>query len=351
MNTAVRERPPVDARGRAPAVRPVDPAVPGWVLPLIVVLGVALRVWRILSNGLTFDESFTALAARLPVGDLLSYLRHNDSHPPLDYLIRAPFARAGASDFLLRSPSLLFSCAALALFAWWMRERGWLGVIATALMAASTFQVLYGGDARMYALLQLLGVAAAIITERWLRAPARWHAWAIGAVLLVALFDHVSGALLGAGLLAVAGVRRDRDAWRWRLVVTGAGLVWLAAWGPVMVDQLGGQWASWIPRTTPLGFAQTVSRQIALARGGRTVRARGGDRRGSAALPARPRARATLARARRAAVRAGGGRSACSRRSSSIARSRSRRGRRCSRSRSCSTPRAGAGAPRALRWR
>jgi hypothetical protein len=32
-----------------------------------------------------------------------------------------------------------------------------------------------------------------------------------------------------------------------------------------MVDQLGGQWASWIPRTTPLGFAQTVSRQVTLA--------------------------------------------------------------------------------------
>ena len=265
MNTAVRERRLVDADGRAPVVAPVDPAVPGWVLPLIVVVGIALRVWRIVSNGLTFDESFTALAGRRSVGDLLTYLRHNDSHPPLDYLIRAPFARAGASDFLMRSPSLLFSSAALALFAWWMRERSWLGVIATALMAVSTFQVLYGGDARMYALLQLLGVAAAIVTERWLRAPARWHVWAIGAVLLVALFDHVSGALLGAGLLAVAGLRRDRDAWRWRIVVTGAGLVWLVVWGPVMVDQLGGQWASWIPRTTPLGFAQTVSRQITLA--------------------------------------------------------------------------------------
>jgi uncharacterized membrane protein len=265
VNTAVRARPPVDARGRVPVVAPVDPAVPAWVLPLIVVLGVALRVWRIVSNGLTFDESFTALAGRLSVSDLFSYLRHNDSHPPLDYLIRAPFARAGASDFLLRSPSLLFSCAALALFAWWMRGRSWLGVIATALMAVSTFQVLYGGDARMYALLQLLGVTAAIVTERWLRAPAPWHAWAIGVVLLVALFDHVSGALLGAGLVAVAGFRRDREAWRWRLVVTGAGLVWLAVWGPVMLDQLGGQWASWIPRTTPLGFAQTVSRQITLA--------------------------------------------------------------------------------------
>ena len=55
-----------------------------------------------------------------------------------------------------------------------------------------------------------------------------------------------------------------------------------------MLDQLGGQWASWIPRTTPLGFAQTVSRQVTLADGG-AAPARGGDRRGSRALPSRPR--------------------------------------------------------------
>ena len=78
-----------------PVGAPVDPAVPGWVLPAIVVLGIALRVWRILSNGLTFDESFTAMAGRLPVGDLLSYLRHNDSHPPLDYLLRGAVRTRG----------------------------------------------------------------------------------------------------------------------------------------------------------------------------------------------------------------------------------------------------------------
>ena len=93
-----------------------------------------------------------------PFGDLLSYLRHTDLHPPLDYILRAPFARAGASDFMIRFPSVVLSTAALALFAWWMRARGWFGVVATALMAVSTFQLTYGGEARMYALLQLLGV-------------------------------------------------------------------------------------------------------------------------------------------------------------------------------------------------
>ena len=145
-----------------------------------------------------------------------------------------------------------------------MRERSWLGVIATALMAVSTFQVLYGGDARMSALLQLLGVSAAIVTERWLRAAARWHVGQSARYSYRAVRPRV-GHAARRGVARGGRTARDRDAWRWRIVVTGAGLVWLVVWGPVMVDQLGGQWASWIPRTTPLGFAQTVSRQITLA--------------------------------------------------------------------------------------
>ncbi len=87
----------------------------------------------------------------------------------------------------------------------------------------------------------------------------------VGALVLVALFDHVSGALIAAGLLAVAGARRDRDAWTWRAALVAAGAVWAAVWGLVLVDQLHGQWASWIPHTTPWTFATTVSRQVTLA--------------------------------------------------------------------------------------
>ena len=161
------------------APRVGKPEVPAWVLPAVVAVGVALRLWRSTTNGLTFDESYTAMVGRRPLGDLLDYLRHTDLHPPLDYILRMPLARTGASDFVLRFPSVVFSSATLALFAWWMRKRGWVGVGATALMAVSTFQLIYGGEARMYALLQLIGVAAAVVGDHWLRAPRPWHAWAI----------------------------------------------------------------------------------------------------------------------------------------------------------------------------
>jgi len=262
LDRAGRDEAPA-SNGAAPDRRVRTPSPIGVTLVGIVVVGVLLRVWRLGFNGLTYDESFTAMAARLSFGHLFDYLRTQDSHPPIDYLLRAPLARAGASDVLLRAPSFVFSCAALVLFAWWMRTRGLAGIVATAVLAGSTFQIYHGGEARMYAVLELLGVASAIVAERWLRDDAPvWCAWVAGALVAVALFDHVSGFLLGAGMVAVAGVRIDRQAWQWRAALAGALLLWVVVWGSSFVDQAGGDWVGWIPRTTPTSFARAVSGQV-----------------------------------------------------------------------------------------
>ena len=255
-----------DDASHAPATATTTTEERSWTavgLVVIVVVGVLLRAWRLGFNGLSYDESFTAMAARLPLDQLLDHLRNQDTHPPLDYLLRAPFARGGMSDVMLRIPSFLFSCGALALFAWWMRARGVAGLVATAILAASAFQIFHGGEARMYALLELLGVAAAILAERWLGEDApRWSAWAAGGLVALALFDHVSGFLLAAGMFAVAGLRRDRRAWEWRAGVVGAIGLWAVVWGASFAHQAGGDWAGWIPRTSPTSFAGAVSGQV-----------------------------------------------------------------------------------------
>jgi hypothetical protein len=238
-----------------------------WALALVVVLGVALRAWRLGFNGLTFDESFTAMAARLPLDRLFEHLRTQDTHPPLDYLLRGPLARAGAPDALLRAPSLVFSVGALVLFAWWMRHRGLAGIVATSVFALSMFQIYYGGEARMYALLELLGVAAAVLAERWLRDAPVWCAWAAAALVALALLDHVSGFLLAVGLVAIAGTRTDRRAWEWRAAVAGGIASWAVLWGTSFASQVGGDWAGWIPRTSVSRFARAVSSQVTYTRG------------------------------------------------------------------------------------
>src|SRR5262249_4758835 len=137
--------------------------------------GAVLRWWGVGANRLGYDEAFTATVGRMPIFDALRFLRNNDSHPPLDYLIHAPLARAGADELLFRLPSVFCSIAALAVFAWWTRGRGISGVVATALMAFSAFELVHGRTARMYAELELFGVLAAVFADAWLRRPRRWH--------------------------------------------------------------------------------------------------------------------------------------------------------------------------------
>jgi hypothetical protein len=228
----------------------------------VVAVGLGLRLWSLGANQLGFDEAFTAMAGRRPFGDLLSYLRVRDSHPPLDYLLRSPLSRAGLSAFWLRVPSVACSAAAVLLVAWWLRRRGVVGVLATALMALSVFELSHGRDARMYADLELLGVACAMVSEAWLVRPRRRHAVAIGALVAVGLMLHTSMLLFGAGLLALPGLRRDAHAWRWRGALFAGFSVWAVLWGPSFLQQAGGGHSSWIPPTTLAGLIDSFGRLV-----------------------------------------------------------------------------------------
>ena len=229
------------------------------MLGAIVIAGSILRLWRLGSQPLNFDESFTAMVGRLPLGTLFTFLRAHDSHPPLDYLVQLPLARVGASPFWFRLPSVLCSIGALGLFAWWMRDRGRVGMLATAAMAVSAFQLTYAREARMYAVMELVGVATAVVAESWLRSPRRRHAVVIGVLVFLGLLTHVSMFLAAIGLLALAGARGDRDAWRWRTGILVAAAGWALLWGPAFLTQAAGGHSSWIPRTTPLRLADTIS--------------------------------------------------------------------------------------------
>ncbi len=229
-----------------------------WLIALVV-LGAIARLWDLGGTRLGYDEAFTAMAGRMPLGSMFAYLRTNDSHPPLDYLFHLPLARLGANDLVYRLPSVVCSIGALALFVWWMRTRGRAGVIATAVLALSAFAVFHGRTARGYAELELLGVAVVVLADTWMRRPRRWHAWALGALVLAGLLTHVSMFLLGAGLIVLAGTRRDRDAWRWRLAIVAGGAGWAALWGSSFLVQSRGGHSDWIPRTTFSGVVDTVA--------------------------------------------------------------------------------------------
>jgi mannosyltransferase len=249
------------ASGRSPARH-----IPTFAFAVVVLVGFALRIWNLGGHTLNFDETFTAMAARRSPGDLFQFLRTHDSHPPLDYLIRVPFSATG-NDVWMRVPSVLFSTAALAVFAWWMRNWGRAGLLAAALFAISGFELYYGREARMYALMQLVGVVVAFGCHRWLLRRTTASAVLVGVALLVGVFAHVSGLLLAAGVFLLAGRARDRAAWRWRMAVAAPVLVWAALWGAAMNQQRKAGTALWIPHTTPTTFVRALSQPLSYTNG------------------------------------------------------------------------------------
>ena len=260
------------------------------------------------------------MAGRRSLGNLFDYLRLNDSHPPLDYLIHLPLARAGVDELWFRMPSVVCSVAALALFAWWMRRYGAAGVIATGLLAVSAFQLIHGRTARMYAELELLGVAGGGALRR-LAPPAASLARA-GARRARARSrcSRTSRASCSrpdcsrpghpARPRGLALACRDR----------GGGLGWALLWGPSFLDQARGGHSDWIPRTTLDGMVHTFGRLVAYDPQLHVIvllrRRRRCGRRLAARSATRPRARLLRVRARAARRRDG----LASRRCCSIAR-------------------------------
>ena len=140
-----------------------------------------------------------------------------------------------------------------------MRDRGRVGITATAAMSICAFQVAYAREARMYGPMELIGVSIAVLADSWLRRPRRAHALIVGVLTFVGLMTHISMGLVAVGLLALAGCRRDRDAWRWRAGVATGVAGWAVLWGPSFLVQSRGGHSSWIPHTTVVRFLDTVS--------------------------------------------------------------------------------------------
>jgi mannosyltransferase len=136
----------------------------------IILLALAVRVDRLASQSLWYDEAVTAqVAAQGPVE--LTRWTADDIQPPLYYYVVAGWTRiAGRSEWALRFPSVFFGVLTIPLL--WAtarrlfgsRGRGawgrWAALAAALLAAVSSLYVYYSQEARMYTQLVFLGALA-----------------------------------------------------------------------------------------------------------------------------------------------------------------------------------------------
>jgi len=186
-------------------------------------LAASLRAWDIAGQSLWSDEDITLDRARTALGAMLAGLP--GEHAPLYFtLMRAWTRLAGDGDLALRYPSLLAGVLTVPLayaVARRLTDRP-TACAAALLLAVNPFLVSYGQEARMYALvgtLTLAALAAALAADARARAGRPAYAlWSACGVLTAAtVYTHYYGVLLAAALAAwgladvVAWVRRSRS--------------------------------------------------------------------------------------------------------------------------------------------
>ncbi|MGC8880425.1 MAG: glycosyltransferase family 39 protein [Anaerolineae bacterium] len=193
-------------------------ALSGIALMSIVLIGFALRVYRLAAQSLWYDEAVSWHLTQMSLPQLTVWTA-NDIQPPLYYYFLWFWVRlVGTSEYALRFPSVL--CATLTLPLLWQLARRLLGRsgawLAVLLAVLAPFHVYYAQEARMYTLLTLLGLMG---TYLWLQLlgdlqripPASapldnlWTAIRYAITMAAALYTHYFAVFLLAAHWAALG--------------------------------------------------------------------------------------------------------------------------------------------------
>jgi len=174
-----------------------------------------VRLYDLDAQSLWLDEIYTLKRATLPLTALVVDSTANH-HSPLYFMLISWVLHLGTTEWMLRFPSAVFSAAAAGITGAVGRIVGGerVGVVAGALMVLSPYQLLYGQEARAYALLTCLVVIAlwglvelAAMPDRaallpWQRDSLRgpWTAYVLGTAIALNTLNAAIPWLLAANL-------------------------------------------------------------------------------------------------------------------------------------------------------
>lgn len=231
------------------------------LLGAIVAVGIALRAYRLEERALWFDEAFFWRLSQFPWREVVERTG-NDNYPPLyPLLLKAWSAVLGCSTVALRSLSVLCGAATIIAAYLFCQEalrgeaktvprrtgpqhgRG-AGLLASALVATSVFQIRWAWDAKMCALGAMLSVLSSWALLRALRKDtvSEWLAYAaLAAAFLYTHYYALFSVFAQLAFMIVLLLRRS--GWRLAALVAGPG----GRHAAMSLAVISGCIAPWIP--------------------------------------------------------------------------------------------------------
>src|ERR1700676_4277865 len=244
-----------------------------WLLALLLIgsLALILRLHHLGTRGVWFDETFSAMIARLRWSQFALTLWNREANMAFYYLILHFWEKLGSNPEFLRGLSVIFSAAALPLpYSLGARlfDRK-TRLIAALLLAINAYDVRYAQEARAYALVVLLSVLSTWLLVRNLQQQSSpsWGAFTIANVLLV--YSHFYGGLLViAQLVSLLFLPRAEIPWR----AIGRSVLWftlLVLPVPLLIRRFGSGPPNWL--TKPDVHQVITFFTIMAGNGGRTL--------------------------------------------------------------------------------
>ncbi len=232
---------------------------------LVIAAGIVMRFVAL--SELWLDEALSVNIARLPLGDIPDWLRH-DGAPPLYYFMLHVWTDVfGTGNVAVRSLSGIVSVATLVPM-WFAGRRiagrtgGWIAVL---ILASSPFAITFGTETRMYSLVMLLVTCGYLAVRRLLEHPSLGRQAVVALITALLLYTHYWSlyllAVVGAMLVWQAWRGSDPDrrhAARSALVALVAGAITFLPWIPTFLyqsDHTGTPWGDPIFLTASFAFA------------------------------------------------------------------------------------------------
>lgn len=168
-------------------------SIEGLAVALVMLVGLALRLYGLGSESVWIDEAQSLSWADLGVKTIVYEGAHYNQAPFYFILLRAWMGLGYRTEVWARLLSALLGTAFIGVFYLFLREvaRRPVPLVSAGLLAISPFAVWHSQDARMYTLMLVSSYTGLFLLLRYLRGGGRTLLIGFGLALECALYSHV----------------------------------------------------------------------------------------------------------------------------------------------------------------